>query len=132
MKNSEWFSQLKKCLKDFYPPENPNNIVGYLRGTNSTATWSTMARTRSAQSIILGNVKPTEAEWQAAGVGERTGEEKKITIDQLNGFIILYDGFMVSRPWGKIFPIDDECVNIGFPGSIKSWGRAVESWKGKK
>jgi hypothetical protein len=73
------------------------------------------------QMIILGSVEPTRDDWVAAGVGMR-GEQQTIRFDGLNGFIVLYGGFMY-RPWGQIHLATPDAVTIGFPSSLNDWKR---------
>lgn len=119
-----WLNQMKACLSDYYSSSQPSNIVGYLKGSSSPSVWKSMAmgsRPKN-QMVVLGNIPPSKNEWEAAGVDER-GEPTAITEELLgNDWIILYGGFMY-RPWGKLFEIDDDALNIGFPSSLESWRR---------
>src|ERR1700678_1041905 len=111
-----WFDQIKAVLPSYYPANMPADIVGYLRGSGSQAIWRLMqqgARPRH-QMIILGSVEPTQEEWIAAGVEQRLGELQTIRLAALNGFIVLYGGFMF-RPWGSIHLATAEALAIGFP-----------------
>ncbi len=118
-----WFNQLRQVLSNYYPPDRPADIVGYLQGSASPAVWRSMDqgdRPRQ-QMIVLGSVEPTQEEWVAAGVAQR-GEIQTIRLSSLNGFIILYGGFML-RPWGKIFTASNDALTIGFRASLDSWRR---------
>ncbi len=115
-----WFAQLKETLARYYPADRPADIVGYLKGSTSPTVWMHMEKLQNRnQMIILGSVEPSAKEWSAAGVEER-GLSQEIKIGMLDGFIILYGGF-VYRPWGKITIKDDDCLKYGFPGSLRSW-----------
>jgi hypothetical protein len=119
-----WFDQIKAVLPGYYPASQPGDVVGYLRGSPSHAVWRLMQqgdRPRH-QMIILGSVEPTRDEWIAAGVAQRLGEVQTIRIDMLNGFIILYGGFMY-RPWGSIHFADADALTNGFPSSLNDWKR---------
>lgn len=115
-----WFDDLKTALPRYYPGGAGDRVVGYLRGASDRGVWIAMQQGPKAQMIVLGSAAPTQAEWDAAGVGGRGGQAT-ITIDMLAGFIILYDGFMY-RPWGGIYLDDADCQRT-FPGSLASWKR---------
>jgi hypothetical protein len=119
-----WFTDLKKVLREHYDPAFPEDTVGFLRGSRNPAVWRSMDEDpRSAsQMIILGNRRPSSAQWDRAGVGHR-GEEHEIKIDMLTGFIILYGGFMVDRPWGQISVFTKDAQTLGFPGALRSFER---------
>ena len=117
-----WFPQLREALHGYYDPARPADIVGYLRGNGSQAQWRQMATSLPPhhQMLILGNLEPTPEEWSAAGVGQR-GAQFTVTAPMLGGgFIVLYGGFML-RPWGQIHIISQDAMNLGFPGSLRSW-----------
>jgi hypothetical protein len=71
--------------------------------------------------LILGNSEPTREEWIAAGVEQR-GEMQVIRYLALNGFIVLYAGFML-RPWGRIHTTSQDALTLGFPASLNDWKR---------
>ena len=114
-----WFNQLRQVLAAYYPAGQPMDVVGYLQGSANPMVWRTM--TPRHQMIILGSVPPSHEEWVAAGVAHR-GEIQTIRLAMLNGFIILYGGFML-RPWGSIHTTSQDALTLGFPGSLDSWRR---------
>ena len=118
-----WFDQVKQVLPGYYRADRPADIVGYLRGSTSAMIWQQMERGPRPrnQMLILGNTEPTQEEWVAAGVGQR-GETQAIRYDMLNGFIVLYAGFM-PRPWGRIHTVSLDALTIGFPASLDDWRR---------
>jgi hypothetical protein len=122
-----WFDELKAALPAFYPGGPSDTIVGYLKGNSSPTEWRSMEAQGYQQMLILGTTPPTLKDWEAAGVAQR-GAQATIQISQLAGFIILYGGF-VYRPWGKIFQIDDDALNIGFPSAIQSWKRNYKGFR---
>ena len=118
-----WFDQLKNALAAYYPPGQPGDIVGYLQGSASPMIWRSMAlgdRPRN-QMMILGSLPPTQEAWVAAGVAQRD-QIQVIRFAALNGFIVLYGGF-VLRPWGKIFESSHDRLTQGFSSSLDSWRR---------
>jgi len=118
-----WFDQLRQALAAYYPAGQPADIVGYLQGSANPMVWRSMAlgdRPRY-QMIILGSVAPSHEEWVAAGVAQR-GEIQAIRLGTLNGFIVLYGGFML-RPWGSIHTMSQDAQTIYFPGALDSWRR---------
>lgn len=121
------FNQLRQVLSPFYLRDD-TQIVGYLRGSDSPAVWRSMENTGRAQMKILGNQEPTAAQWDAAGVGHRSGATSAIKFPDLQGFIILYGGFMVDRPWGKIFVESRDASEIGFRGTLEHFEREVRSY----
>lgn len=119
-----WFDQIKSVLPGYYPANQPADIVGYLRGSSNPAIWRQMRegdRPRH-QMIILGSVEPSREAWTAAGVAQRLGEMQTVRFNALNGFIVLYGGFML-RPWGSIHVATADAVGIGFPSSLNDWRR---------
>ncbi len=116
-----WFPQLRQVLPGYYNPAQPADIVGYLRGNGSAVQWRQMANAVPPhhQMLILGNFEPSAEEWTAAGVAQR-GTQFTITINMLTSFIVLYGGFML-RPWGQIHIATQDALNLGFPGSLRSW-----------
>jgi hypothetical protein len=124
----EEFSQLRRVLLPFYLPEFPP-VVGYLRGSISAGVWKNMADKKNRrQMMILGNQEPTEVQWKAAGVGHRRGETKAVKFPDLHGFIVLYGGFMVDRPWGSICIESKDASEIGFPGTLRDFEREVRNY----
>jgi hypothetical protein len=118
----DWFAQLRQTLSRYYTTANALDIVGYLQGSASPAVWRTMAQNANRnQMIILGNAPPNREDWEAAGVAQR-GEVQTIRIGDLGGWIVLYGGF-IRRPWGSLFEIDADALNIGFPAALQSWQR---------
>jgi hypothetical protein len=118
-----WFDQVKQALPGYYRADRPADIVGYLRGSSNSMIWRQMEqgpRPRN-QMLILGNTDPTREEWIAAGVEQR-GESQVVRFLALNGFIVLYAGFML-RPWGRIHTTTHDALTIGFPGSLNDWRR---------
>lgn len=122
-----WFDDLKATLPAFYPGGAADTIVGYLRGNSTASEWRSMELSGYQQMLILGSIPPTQKDWDAAGVAQR-GTPSTIRIDQLDGFIILYGGF-IYRPWGKIFQIDDDALTIGFPAALQSWKRNYKGFR---
>lgn len=118
----DWFLQLKQALPAYYRTDRPSDIVGYLRGSVDPTVWRQMAATQNRhQMLILGNTEPTQDEWVAAGVAAR-GVSQAVRRSFLDGFIVLYGGFML-RPWGQIHAADNDAETIGFPASLASWKR---------
>jgi hypothetical protein len=116
------FDQIKAVLPSCYPANRPADIVGDLRGSGSQVIWRLMQqgdRPRH-QMIILDSVEPTKEEWIAAGIEQRLGELQTIRLAALNGFIVLYGGFMF-RPWGSIHLATADALAIGFPSSLNNW-----------
>jgi hypothetical protein len=113
-----WFDDLKAALPKYYDSAHPANVVGYLRGSAEPSDWRRMDQTGSGQMIILGNVPPTQKEWDAAGVGQR-GQTQTITFMKLAGFIVIYGGF-IYRPWGHIVVSTGDLVKR-FSGQITNW-----------
>lgn len=100
----DWFARLTQCLAPYYPADHESDIVGYLRGSASTATWRTMLSHRP-QMLVLGNVPPSRNQWIAAGVADRY-PEATIRLDEMAGWGVVYVGFMY-RPWGSLVPLSD-------------------------
>jgi hypothetical protein len=118
----DWFEQLRQVLAEYYPAAADQDIVGYLQGSASPDVWLEMAFVRNKhQMLILGNLPPTAQDWSVAGVAQR-GNVQEIRIGDLNGWIVLYGGFM-GRPWGELHQADDDALNIGFPSSLRRWRR---------
>lgn len=118
----DWFLQLKAALPAYYRADRPSDVVGYLRGSVDPTVWRQMAATQNRhQMLILGNTEPTQDEWVAAGVAGR-GTSHAVRRGILDGFIVLYGGFML-RPWGQIHAADTDAETIGFPASLVSWKR---------
>ncbi|MBT0956758.1 hypothetical protein IV417_05130 [Alphaproteobacteria bacterium KMM 3653] len=117
----DWMEQMRQVLRGHYDPAGPADVIGYLRGSADPGVWRQMERTGSGQMIILGNRPPSQREWAAAGVAQRGGEVV-VTRAMLNGFMVLYGGFMI-RPWGHIVVPDHDVRTLGFPGSLASWTR---------
>lgn len=115
-----WIAQMKGVLGAHYDVAGDQSILGYYRGTAGPAVWRAMDQAGSGQMIILGNRPPTKEEWDAAGVGQRGGQEVIVKTHQMSGFIILYGGFMY-RPWGHIVEMDNDALTLGFPGALRSW-----------
>ncbi len=118
-----WFEQLRAVLHDYYPANQPQDIVGYLRGSKSPEVWRQMRDDRQRhQMLLLGSVPPTEADWAAAGVAAR-GTTATVFLRDLNGLIVLYAGFMVTRPWGQIYPLTPEALQHYQTGTLDSFRR---------
>lgn len=117
----DWFKELKLALPESYTNAHPLDIVGYLQGAGTPNIWRQMAQSSDRhQMLILGNAPPTSAEWADAGVAAR-GQVQTIRITNLAGWIVLYGGYMLQRPWGQLFEMNEDAKNLGFPGSLKSW-----------
>jgi len=117
-----WFPQLKAALPAYYLNNMPHGIVGFLKGSDDPGVWRQMKESQNRnQMVILGNTEPNDEDWVAAGVQQR-GPSKAITINKLDGFIVLYGGF-IRRPWGSIVTTNHDAETIGFPGSLSSWRR---------
>lgn len=118
-----WFEQLRTVLREYYPANQPQDIVGYLRGSKSPEIWRQMRDDRQRhQMLLLGSIPPTEAEWAAAGVGGR-GNTNVVNLRDLAGLIVLYGGFMVTRPWGQIYPLTQEALQYYQTGTLDSFRR---------
>ncbi|MEM9224406.1 MAG: hypothetical protein AAGB11_18680 [Pseudomonadota bacterium] len=115
-----WVQQMKAVLAGHYDPTVDASILGYYRGSSGAGVWKDMAAHGSGQMVILGNRPPTKEEWDAAGVGQRGGQDVVLKTHMLSGFIILYGGFMY-RPWGHIAEMSQDALTLGFPGSLRSW-----------
>ena len=102
--------RLREVLSDFYPDDGQADVVGYLKGTADANIWRVMARQQPAQMIVLGSVPLTQEEWVAAGKPSRQDPIQTIHTKDLDGFVIIYGGFMVSRPWGKIELVDADAI----------------------
>jgi hypothetical protein len=117
-----WFDDLRRVLQPYYPPGEPADVVGYVRGAakDQPATWRAMEAAGRAQMIVLGARPPALAEWQAAGVGGRS-EQHVILIGRMAGFRVVYGGFSL-RPWGKIV-VEDDDARRHWPGQLDAWRR---------
>ncbi|MGS4946537.1 hypothetical protein ACVDG3_13725 [Meridianimarinicoccus sp. RP-17] len=115
-----WFDDLKKVLGDHYSSNHPADVVGYLRGSKQPGVWRVMENAGRGQMIVLGNRPPTEKEWTAAGVNQRS-DQHAIAVTDLAGFRLLYGGFMY-RPWGIIVPDYAEADRY-WPSQLQSWTR---------
>ena len=118
-----WFDQLKNALAAYYPPGQPGDIVGYLQGSASPMIWRSMAlgdRPRN-QMMILGSLPPTQEAWVAAGVAQRD-QIQVIRFAALNGFIVLYGGF-VLRPQVTIQVAQIRSSVISILGQVGKPGR---------
>lgn len=63
-----WFDKLRQVLSAYYGEGQPQDIVGYLQGSNDPIVWYKMLLNNREQMIVLGNAESTAAEWVAAGV----------------------------------------------------------------
>ncbi len=118
-----WLEQLRTVLRDYYPANQPQDIVGYLRGSKSPEIWRQMRDDRQRhQMLLLGSVAPTQAEWAAAGVAGR-GNTNIVYVRDLTGLIVLYGGFMVTRPWGQIYPYSAEAMQHYQTSTLDSFRR---------
>jgi hypothetical protein len=118
---AQWFDQLRATLRDYYPQDGSANIVGYLRGSPDPNVWRIMKfQQERHQMIILGSTPPTKEEWSAAGVGNR-GETQTIRLNDLDGFIVMYAGF-VLRPWGRIEELSAELLRT-YSNTLSSFER---------
>jgi len=104
-----WLNQLREVLRDYYPPDGPADVVGYLKGSGDPNDWRMKALQQKNQFMILGSIPPTKEEWAAAG---KSSQDPIQTIHpkDLDGLIILYGGFMIRTPWGRIHLIDAETL----------------------
>lgn len=123
----EEINQLRQVLSPFYLRDEPP-VVGYLRGSVSAGVWRSMNNSGRPQMMILGNQEPTAVQWDAAGVGHRLGETRAVKFPDLQGFIVLYGGFMVDRPWGKILTDSQDASELGFPGTLRDFKREVSHY----
>ena len=103
-----WLEQLLEVLRDFYPPDGPEGVIGYLKGTDDPNTWRLMAVQRKPQFLILGSTPPTQQEWVDAGKPYRE-PIRTVRREHLDGLIILYAGGS-PRPWGRIETLDDDAI----------------------
>jgi hypothetical protein len=118
---AHWFDRLRAALRGYYPQDGPADIVGYLRGSADPNVWRIMKFQRERhQMIILGSIPPAKEEWAAAGVGNR-GETQTIRLNDLDGFIVTYAGF-VLRPWGSIEELSSELLR-NYPNILSSFER---------
>ncbi len=122
-----WFERLKNCLALHYDPSFPKDVVGFLQGSQDRNVWLKMAEAGSGQMLVLGNRPPSSKEWEAAGVAQRHNIQE-IKIKDLNGFVIVYGGFMY-RPWGHIVVSTSGIMGDAFSASIQSWTRNFMSPK---
>ena len=116
-----WFDRIKLALPEYYRSDRPNDIVGYLRGSVDPSVWRGMEATGRNQMLLLGNVEPDREDWEAAGVAQRAGQAQSVTIKTLNGFVVLYAGF-IRRPWGRIHVTSAEALT-NYQLQIDSWTR---------
>lgn len=126
----DWFDQLRDVLVDYYPTSAPRDIVGYLKGSSDAKTWRKMATSRTEQMLVLGSSPPTDAQWEAAGVKDRTGVQT-IRRNDLDGFMITYGGLVSGRPWGKISVLSVELFR-GYGITITQFKAAVSKASTKK
>jgi hypothetical protein len=123
-----WFPMVRLALPEYYSSNRPEDIVGYLRGSDSPATWKQMASGPKPrhQAMILGNVEPTKEQWDAAGVTQRSDETKTITLAKMQGFFVLYYGFMLA-PWGAIYEEQD----LKDPLTVRAFQEGCRKWQNK-
>lgn len=114
-----WFDDLKRCLAAHYDAALPSDTVGFLQGSDQPSVWRHMETRGSGQMIVLGNRPPTPAEWVAAGVARR-GMVQEIKLRALDGFFVIYGGFMY-RPWGHIITHTPALEQSLYPASLQSW-----------
>jgi len=116
-----WLDQLRQVLRDFYPPDGPADVVGYLKGSGDPNVWSLMALRQKPQHLILGSLPPTRETWVAAG---KPGQDPIQTIHtrDLDRLIVLYGGF-IYRPWGRIELLDAEALKYYQSSTIDSFRR---------
>ena len=118
-----WLARIRTALPEFYPPDRPTDIVGYLRGSKSAHVWMSMDATRGRhQMLLMGSLPPNKREWDAAGVSQRADETQEITENDLKGFMIVYGGFIL-RPWGEIHAFDAAAADRVLDTALQSWRR---------
>ena len=100
-----WRDQLYRVLRDYYPPDGPVDVVGYLKGGGGPEVWRLKAFQNRPEHMILGSVQPTREAWEAAGKSSQDVIQTVHTHD-LDGFIILYCGVIGRTPWGRIEILD--------------------------
>lgn len=101
--------RLREVLCDYYPADGPADVVGYLKGSGDPNIWRVMARQQQPQLMVLGSLPPTQEDWVAAGKPSTQDPIQTIHTKDLDGFIILYGGF-VRRPWGRIELVDADAT----------------------
>lgn len=107
-----WLDQLRGVLSDYYPPDGPAGVLGYLRGSGDPNVWHVMALQNKFQHMILGSLPPATEDWVAAGKPSSKDPIQTIRtadIDKDPRFIILFGGF-VRRPWGRIELLDADAL----------------------
>jgi hypothetical protein len=119
---ANWLDQLRHVLGDYYPPDGPADVVGYLKGSGDPNVWRVKALQHKPQHMVLGSVLPTREEWEAAG---KPGQDAVQTIrpKDLDGFIILYSGVMIRTPWGRIELLDADALKYYQSSTIDSFTR---------
>jgi len=124
-----WFDQLRAVLSDYYPQDGKKDVVGYLRGSKDPNIWRIMRfQQHKHQMLLLGSEPPTQSEWAAAGVGGRT-DTNIVFLGDLDNLIVLYGGFMVTRPWGQIHERTPEALQH-YQGTIDSFRRNMPRGRG--
>jgi|HubBroStandDraft_1064217.scaffolds.fasta_scaffold09699_3 hypothetical protein len=101
--------KLREVLCDYYPADGAADVVGYLKGSGDPNVWRLMARQQQPQMVVLGSLPPTPEDWVAAGKPSAQDPVQTIHTKDLDGFIILYGGF-VRRPWGRIELVDADAT----------------------
>jgi hypothetical protein len=118
----DWFWRLREALPEFYPEDQPKDIVGYLQGSTDAQVWRTMTKKGREPMMILGSAEPTPEEWSAAGVAHRNAIHT-IRFDDLWGFLITYGGF-IMRPWGRVSGLT--------PDLYRNYGLTIEQFKANR
>lgn len=123
---AHWLDQLRAVLSEFYPPDGPPDVVGYLKGSDNPDEWRIRATVdKKPQMLVLGNTPPNPQRWVDAGkFGPADGPIHTIYPGKLNGFIIIYGGFG-PLPWGRIETLDDDALKHYQSSTIETFRRAI-------
>jgi hypothetical protein len=117
--------QLRGVLSDYYPPDGPAGVLGYLKGSGDPNVWYVMSSQNEAQHMILGNLPPTQEDWMAAGKPSNLDQIQTIYTDLFDKdprLVVLYGGF-VRRPWGRIELLDADALKYYQSATIDSFRR---------
>jgi|HubBroStandDraft_2_1064218.scaffolds.fasta_scaffold1454982_1 hypothetical protein len=123
---AHWLDQLRGVLSEFYPPEGPANVVGYLKGSDDPNVWRIKAlQYEKPQMLVLGNTPPDAQRWVDAGkFGPADGPVSTVYPEKLNGFIIIYGGFG-PLPWGRIELLDNDALTHYQSSTIDAFRNAI-------
>jgi hypothetical protein len=119
-----WLDQLREVLRDFYPPDGPADVLGYLKGSGDPNVWRLKALQNKPQLLILGSIPPSTREWEAAGKPGSDQIQTILNTHMSGGFIVLYGG-MIYRPWGRIEIVDDDALKHYQSATINTFRRQI-------